>query len=387
MGEITEETMTSSCQQNVPTSTQINIEKGKCIIIDPVLAYCASFLKNYSVADVVEALMQFFREDIVVKARDTLREAFAEKLNNFDIVKISHRRSSSSRTSFEANARDVAEAAYLLINEDEGPKFLIEDVSKLPILTPSLANPRNQAESILMLEKKLQKIEMRMTANDEILKQHDEELMRQKDERNEKGLPLSAYGSLSMPVPAQGENSWKKSVPEIESMKFPEKATDNKQNDIKQDNDISWSTIVKQPQTKPEVENWQGVQKDKKKMFPVRKRPATLQGTARETGIKAGKGPNRDIWIYNVDKDITDDAMKKYIEGGGSTKKRTVDIRLWEPRYKENHESKCFRLTIAKSDYEYVFKPEFWPIDIGFRKYWLSKREMSSLKGILESIV
>ena len=76
-----------------------------------------------------------------------------------------------------------------------------------------------------------------------------------------------------------------------------------------------------------------------------------------------------------------DDELLQYIENGGSTAAKKVEVRLWEKRYKENHEHKCFRLTISKGDYDYVFKPEFWPLDVHFRKYWLSKDEIDALKG------
>ena len=138
-------------------------------LVDPVLAYCASFLKNYSVAEVTDALQQFFKEDTVLTARDLLRRKCEEKLKDLDIMKVSQRRASANRKSFEANASDVAEAVYLLINEDNGPQFLIDDVRKLPLLGPSLATPKSQAETILLLEKKFQNMETRMSANDEIL--------------------------------------------------------------------------------------------------------------------------------------------------------------------------------------------------------------------------
>ena len=358
------------------------------ILIDPVLAYCASFLKNYSVAVVAEALKQFFNEHTVLTARDLLRRKCEEKLKDLDIIKVSQRRASANRQSFEANARDVAEAVYLLINEDKGPQFLIDDVRKLPLLGPSLATPKSQAETIFLLEKKFQSMETRMSANDQILRQHDEELLRCKAEKEEIASSLSNYGSLTLPPPAPGGSSWKDKMPYAEQIEVSKRSevskVECKPDDIKESNGVkSWASMVKQAHA--EDEKWQLVQKEKKKMSPVRKRPTPMKGTAKETGIKAGKGPNRDIWVYNVDKDITDEEMKNYIEEGGSSKERTVDIRMWEPRYKDTHDSKCFRLTIAKTDFDYVFNPEFWPLDINFRKYWLSKKEMSSFKGVLEN--
>ena len=377
--------MKHSPESELQNATAVNYN---ITLIDPVLAYCASFLKNYSVTEVAEALKQFFNEDTVVAARDILRKECEEKLKDLDIIKVSQRRSSANRKSFEANACDVAEAVYLLTNEDKGPQFLIDDVRKLPLLGPRLATPKNQAESILQLEKKFQSMETRMSASDEILRQHDQKLMRSKAGNEETAFLHSDYGSLSLPPPAPGGSIWKSKVPNAEHMevlktpKFSELSF--KSDDIKESSgDKSWASMAKHAQARDE--KWQLVQKEKKKMPPVRKRPTPMKGTAKETGIKAGKGPNRDIWVYNVDKAITDEQMKKYIEEGGSSKKRDVVIRMWEPRYKDTQDSKCFRLTIAKNDYDYVFNPEFWPMDINFRKYWLSEKEMRSSKGVLES--
>ena len=122
---------------------------------------------------------------------------------------------------------------------------------------------------------------------------------------------------------------------------------------------------------------WQNVKRKK----PNNKRPAPMQGTATGTNIKAGMGPNRDLWIYNVHHDIEDDELRDFIENGGGLKQQKVEIRRWEARYKDYYEYKCFRLTISKKDYEYVFNPTFWPMDIHFRKYWLDKEEFSALKS------
>ena len=66
---------------------------------------------------------------------------------------------------------------------------------------------------------------------------------------------------------------------------------------------------------------------------------------------------------------MDDAALRKFIEEGGATQTQQVHIRLWEPRYKSHYDTKCFRLTIAKKDYEYVFNCDFWPEDISVRKY------------------
>ena len=72
-----------------------------------------------------------------------------------------------------------------------------------------------------------------------------------------------------------------------------------------------------------------------------------IQRTADGTQVKAGPGPNRDLWIYNVDKTMEDEQLRKFIEDGGSSKAGKVHIRLWEPRYQAQWDTKKFRLTIG----------------------------------------
>ena len=78
---------------------------------------------------------------------------------------------------------------------------------------------------------------------------------------------------------------------------------------------------------------------------------------------------------------MDDETLRKFIEDGGSNKERKVHVKLWQSRYHERHESKQFRLTISKRDYEYVYKSEFWPLHVSVRKYYLSSEEKAQIYG------
>ena len=52
-----------------------------------------------------------------------------------------------------------------------------------------------------------------------------------------------------------------------------------------------------------------------------------------------------------------------------------------EKRYNDGSESKRFRLTIGRSDYERVYKEDFWPSDLDIRRYWLSESEKLALRS------
>ena len=78
------------------------------------------------------------------------------------------------------------------------------------------------------------------------------------------------------------------------------------------------------------------------------------------------------VWPITWHYEMQDDDLKKFIEEGGSNRSGKVHVRLWEPRYNPEWDTKRFRLTIGLSDYDRVFTSEFWPQDIGVRKYWVN---------------
>ena len=102
--------------------------------------------------------------------------------------------------------------------------------------------------------------------------------------------------------------------------------------------------------------------------------------------MKAGAGPSRDLWIFNVHKDMKDNDLRNYVADGGGTKEKKVNIRSWEARYNDDQDSKQFRLTISKQDYDYVYKTEFWPKDISVRKYYLSAEDKAKLRGFRSKV-
>ena len=398
------------CGQEVKEGEVCTCTCAKCkdIIFDPVLAYCWSFLQTYSVAEVAKSVESFFTSDDIIKARNILRNEFMDKLGELEISTIAYRKSSIKRTCVGANAYDVTEATYLL-TRDGGPKFVTDDISRLPVIGPNLTNHSDQSASLLMMENRLRRMEEKMDVtqstlveHDEVLKEHDQ-MMRECNKKSKDTADSSApdLGSLSLPPAASGFGWSRREMQRSEqsSDQAPASGKLDRKDGNPEPSSVaaapsksSWSHVASQLRTDSATEepwhvvrNKQKVDRMPSKPLIQRKRPAPMQGTAVDTNIKAGKGPKRDLWIYNVHRDMSDEDLRKYIEDGGSQQERKVNIRLWEPRYKDFHEYKCFRLTISKTDYDYVYKPEFWPMDIHFRKYWLDKAEIDALKGKVDT--
>ena len=384
------------CGNDLP-DCQCSCKNCENIVFNAVLAYCQFSLENYSVVEVSKAVEQFFCNEEVAAARDMLRQLFLGRLDDLEIKKIVSRKSSPNRTCLEANASDVTEAVYHLINSVSPPRFATFDLKKLPILTAALATTRAQSEAVLLLEKKMQQVEQRLVDYGNILKQQDDKISECVAHRNDQVKarsdgavinvnksrnPVQEGQHLSLPPPMPGFGaSGRQQQPSVPSWatvtatsQISESASDTA------DNNQPWQIPRRerlrmqahQKQAKGEAAGQQQTNNNR------RKHTACIHGSADNTQVKAGIGPNRDLWIFNVHKDMNDADLRNFIAEGGSTKENKVNIRLFEARYKKDAESKQFRLTIGLKDYEYVYKAEFWPLDVSVRKYWISNNERSN---------
>ena len=386
---------------------QCSCKNCENIVFNPVLAYCQFSLENYNVIEVSKAIEQYFCNEDVAAARDMLRNLFMDRLDELDIKKIATRKSSPNRTCLEANASDVSEAVYHLLNSMDPPRFATLELKKLPILTAVLANTRSQAEAVMMLEKKMLQVEQHLAEHSSILRRQDENItsLTGRNERssvkpgsNIGGVPATHDKfKLALPPPMAGFGASGRQAQQAESLirkgEHPSPSWSAVAACAQKDEAYSDSECDSQPWQMQRHERLrkQSQQQQKSAMGVAsttatvgsqdnnrRRYTSCLQGSAKNTQVKAGDGPNRDLWIFNVHKDMDDTVLQNFIKEGGSTKERNVKIRLFEARYKKDADSKQFRLTIGKCDYEYVYQAAFWPIDVSVRKYWVSSTEKST---------
>ena len=343
-------------------------ENNANVFYNHVLAYCQSVLNSFSVDVVCKALDMYFTANDVNIARKLLREHFVEQLAGLDIMKYETRRSTPQRTGAIMVAQDVAEAVYKLTNEDIPPRFVTFELQKLPILRPDSACDKSLAEKVAILEKKFAKMEDWQEQKDETTQDHDRRLSLVEKEMSAdsrpKGNQLKRSVTAVSPSPGPSQESRQVTTPQVPSMA-----------DVVRSNLNSANTKQSAPSKVPQS-------KVNRNPGSTTRQPKRIQGKANSTAVKAGLGPDRDLWIYNVDKNMADNDLKTFIENGGCTGKSKVLIRLLEPRYEDHWESKRFRLTIPLSHYENVFNEEFWPENIWLKKYWVNlKKKPTEAQG------
>ena len=101
-----------------------------------------------------------------------------------------------------------------------------------------------------------------------------------------------------------------------------------------------------------------------------RQKRRIIQGNAKEStgSFRGAPEPSRDLFIYRVDKDSTDDDLKTHIEASG------INIRLLQCVSHSDAKFKSYRLTVAASQYGELFKDEMWPDGVNIRRYNVPRR-------------
>ena len=367
-----------TCGVLLQDGTQCSCEQ--LIVHNHVLAYCQAFLQINSVNVVARAVATYFTENDMIDARKLLKDKFNTKLVGLEISKYESRRTTADRRSTVMYAQDLTEAVYKLMEGDENIQFVTFDLRKLPLLQADTTDDRSIGERLLYLEKKLIRME---DTNDELHKQHDsriskteQELHKMKDDGKSYRHMHTDNVTLNTNVRPNTPND--PAIPSTSAWKTPLQLNTN--NAFRSTQPAVRSAVEGQSdssQVGTNTGDWQIPREHRRREIRNNSQPVKrnqnkrIQGTASGTGVKAGPGPNRDIWVCNVDKEVSDEDMKRFIEEGGSEKVGRVTVRLWEPRYKPEWDSKRFRLTIPLCDYEKVFTAEFWPENVWIKKYWV----------------
>ena len=348
------------------------------VFYNAVLAYCQAYMQKYDVNTMAKAVDTYFACEDVNTARKLMRQFFPEQLADLDIMKHETRRNTAQRPVNMINAQDITEAVYKLCNMDIGPMFVTHEIQKLPIMQPDIVDPRSQMERLALLEKKFERLDEWRVNKDKALDKltplpastsRYSDVARPRNPIGSRTL-LSDHGQVRPNGSLEASSSTPPNIANIgetasNAMEMEPLPSANSNNNI---DGGGWLTVGPRTNRSNQYSRHSGQQGNNKKRSPG------IQGKAAGTSITAGGGPNRDLWVYNVGKEMQDDFLKDFIENGGSKKAKKVTIRHWEGHYKEHWDTKSFHLTIPLADYETVYSEDFWPEDIWIRKYWVNKK-------------
>ena len=364
-----------------------------------LLAYCQCYLQNYGVQEVSTAIQVHFSSQEVVTARSLLRDNWKEHFYGLSIMLTGQRRNTETRSAQKANAQDIATAMDKLVRLDKPPRFIAWDLRCLPMVRPKTTE-NDTEEKLILLENTLRRLEGRVSNNEfsittivaenegevkpklsdieNTLKTHEKLIQEAKPT-----FAAKAAGSLPplpQTVPSPAANTVVVQQPTVQKIaeQMPARTAVRRPSGSRGISTKNNSSALLDQQQEGRADgDWQ-IWKNRRK---PRSTPG-IKGKGMDQNIKGRTGgPNRDLWISNIDSSIDDNDLKEFIESGGSTKAGQIQIRFWQKRYTDRSESKCFRFTIGRSDYDKVYNENFWPSDIEVRKYWLSAEEMEASRS------
>ena len=97
-----------------------------------------------------------------------------------------------------------------------------------------------------------------------------------------------------------------------------------------------------------------------------------ISGSGSTLRIRGAPEPSREIFVYRIHPDTTEDEFKEYMEYVGIT------VRAIECTSKVESHFKSYHVTIPVSHLERAFTPAAWPEGVRVRKFWPKKQQTDS---------
>ena len=94
-----------------------------------------------------------------------------------------------------------------------------------------------------------------------------------------------------------------------------------------------------------------------------RRKIITGRGYNNSGGFKGAPEPNRELFIYRVDKQTTLRDLRVHVLDEG------FDVRALECISNPNSKFKSFKLSVPVSQFSHLFDESIWPIGVRVRKY------------------
>lgn len=99
----------------------------------------------------------------------------------------------------------------------------------------------------------------------------------------------------------------------------------------------------------------------------VNKNRNVIMGSKSDCVIKGAPEPNRDLFIFRLDAETTEDKLRSFISDKG------FKVNELELKSNEKAKYKSYRLRVPKSQFSRLFDENMWPAGVGIRKYFAPK--------------
>ena len=384
------------------------------IIVNELLSYLSFYMNNSAIDNIKKIAINFYDSDDIINSKKVLWENRTNILGPY-----TDRKKSDKRTVSEANINDIFEALTKLDTAQELPKFVAQNLDKLPERHPEELN-------VLTLINRVATIEKTMKNHNDVLSQHAIELMELKQDISEECIKKTEQkvndkngGKISENTLIDNEIRSKKSAVKSDdstkqdrddgdncnemnelSDELFEEFLDNVQ--INQRDSLSFSNFIRENKemTKSLIDS------NNIRNRTIDMNARKLQDSAADTILRSrewlesdgfemkngrtnfqmhdlnnstndvlvGAPPRlKDIWVYKIKQGNVNTVMK-YL------KDRNVKVGKVIRTSHVNSTFKSFRIKIYQHDVEKVLNREFWPINVKC-KVWKEMNSFETFKG------
>lgn len=369
----------------------------KDIIVDPVLTYVAFSLDTSPAEYVNTCCVQFYTADELKRAKLLLWGKIGEDILGSNVK----RRDGSSRSESEAIIMDITAAVQKLDALGKLPSFLVDPVGlhRIPKCNPSEMNSVSMCERLVQMEQRLKMVENSLSEN--VVKTLGME---------EKVHKMTSYATVvtgrpspSAPPPSVSPNivagRLSPSAPPLsvsprQLMPPPPLPLSQTQSHPQR----MYSHVINASGTRhttgprpaaPREASASGLMRSASQLSVTsntsqqsgsfvfqrqdrrrqRRRAEAVVGTGPSDIIRGAPEPLRDLFVSRLEQGVTLDQIKHY------TNSKNVTVHNIEKKSREDSMYLSFKVTVKVSDMDTLLQPDFWPMGVRVRRFWLPRQQ------------
>ena len=329
-------------------------ETVKKPLIDPVLAYMATYIHRSSDIKLRIAVSSFYNEDVIEVAKKLLLQGIDHlKINIGEAGKDRH--NSAQRSAKEANVEDIMQILKVLDKHtgDDKPQICVEDITKLPPAAPEAAGSAMSLYEVIAEQKKaLRTLQETVTSIRADVMANTKDVAAMKELNKTKAVNprsyASAIGQVQQPQHAAGP-SVHAAGPNVQA-----KETDV----INIDTNDGYSLVQSKASRKQDARN--------------RKQQTRKNGSAEASDSLAAGPTDFLVQLTNVSPSVETETLERYIK----EKDSEIEVLEVSDTTSMGWETKRFLIKFKMTEYEKVMGEDFWPRRIYYKRWYPERRRI-----------
>ena len=404
------------CKENVPNTGEvvcIECYTNVNIVVNRMLTYVNSHRSSSSTMQIKTAILNFFSQDDIAEARQMMIDNIREVIPDFPHLN-KKRTDSVNRQASDIMVDDIQDMFKALDNVDDQwlvPRFMCDDVSKLPGSPEAAGNMMSMYEDISCHERKLLQLQEAMTKVIQDVSRNHADITQLKTK-----VPPSVNGNFVQTNGSKGPNTKQNQVRDKQRLRSVIDDSDNgnqaqnagvtaePSDDGDRDADPGGSgeqkrtgyanAVLSDSTSNNDVESENrdfhkvgrnNVRRPNKGAGNVLlgERPAVMKkkdtrtgGTAEDHGVLIAGPDTFQVQITNVSPSLAQEDIVNYVESKGDLKPSNI-----EDITSDGWNTKRFLLTFEYKHHDVIMAQDFWPRRIYFKRWFTHKQPNNTVHG------